>query len=181
MKRIFFTLTVIATMALSAIASPEKSASDLCRRVLGDKSKIFRFEQLKDSLDVDRYSVESSKGKILIKGNSANSMAVGLNQYLVRLCHTSVSWWANDEVVLPKVMPMPQEKMQGRAVCKSRFFLNYCTFGYTMPYWKWNDWERFIDWMALNGINMPLAITGQETIWLKVWKKIGLAETDIKN
>lgn len=181
MKRIFFTFIVIATMAMSAIASPEKSAADLCRRVLGEKSKIFRFEQLKDSLDVDRYSVESSKGKILIKGNSANSMAVGLNQYLVKLCHTSVSWWANDEVVLPKTLPMPQEKMQGRAVCKSRFFLNYCTFGYTMPYWKWNDWERMIDWMALNGINMPLAITGQETIWLKVWKKIGLDENDIKN
>ena len=72
MKRIFFTFIVIATMAMSAIASPEKSAADLCRRVLGEKSKIFRFEQLKDSLDVDRYSVESSKGKILIKGNSAN-------------------------------------------------------------------------------------------------------------
>ena len=46
MKRIFFTFIVIATMAMSAIASPEKSAADLCRRVLGEKSKIFRFEQL---------------------------------------------------------------------------------------------------------------------------------------
>ncbi|MEI3155517.1 MAG: alpha-N-acetylglucosaminidase TIM-barrel domain-containing protein [Odoribacter sp.] len=52
-----------------------------------------------------------------------------------------------------------------------RFFLNYCTFGYTMAWWQWRDWERFIDWMALNGVNMPLAITGQEAIWLKVWKK----------
>ena len=28
---------------------------------------------------------------------------------------------------------------------------------------------------------MPLAMTGQETIWVKVWKKIGLDENDIKN
>ena len=47
MKRIFFTFIVIATMAMSAIASPEKSAADLCRRVLGEKSKIFRFEQFR--------------------------------------------------------------------------------------------------------------------------------------
>ena len=38
--------------------------------------------------------------------------------------------------------------------------LNYCTFGYTMPWWTWQDWERFIDWMALNGITTPLAATG---------------------
>ena len=35
---------------------------------------------------------------------------------------------------------------------KNRFFLNYCTYGYTMPWWKWGEWEHFIDWMALNGI-----------------------------
>lgn len=52
----------------------------------------------------------------------------------------------------------------------NRFFLNYCTYGYSMPFWKWKDWERFIDWMALNGVNMPLAITGQEMVWYKVWK-----------
>ena len=41
-----------------------------------------------------------------------------------------------------------------------------------MTWWKWSDWEHFIDWMALNGINMPLAITGQEAIWYKVWSKL---------
>jgi len=43
-------------------------------------------------------------------------------------------------------------------------FLNYCTFGYAMLWWRWDDWERFIDWMALNGINMPLAIAEQEAV-----------------
>ncbi|WP_228400895.1 alpha-N-acetylglucosaminidase [Chryseobacterium taichungense] len=59
--------------------------------------------------------------------------------------------------------------------------MNYCTFGYTMPWWKWKDWERFIDWMALNGVNLPLAITGQEKIWLNVWKKFGFSEAEIRN
>jgi alpha-N-acetylglucosaminidase len=27
--------------------------------------------------------------------------------------------------------------------------------------WDWERWEREIDWMALNGINLPLAFTGQ--------------------
>jgi len=45
-----------------------------------------------------------------------------------------------------------------------RFFLNYCTFSYAILWWRWDDWERFIDWMALNGINMPLAIAEQEAV-----------------
>nr|MCR4910643.1 alpha-N-acetylglucosaminidase [Bacteroidales bacterium] len=55
-----------------------------------------------------------------------------------------------------------------------------CTFGYTMAWWKWEQWERFIDWMALNGVNMPLAITGQEAVWQKVWKKYGLTDEQIR-
>lgn len=49
-----------------------------------------------------------------------------------------------------------------------------------MPWWQWKDWERLIDWMALNGINTPLAITGQEAIWYKVWKGFGLSDEEIR-
>ena len=38
---------------------------------------------------------------------------------------------------------------------------------------------RHIDWMALNGINLPLAQTGQEEIWRRVWKKFGLKEVKL--
>ena len=72
------------------------------------------------------------------------------------------------------------DKIISTARCKNRFFLNYCTFGYTMPWWTWKDWERLIDWMALNGINMPLAITGQESVWYRVWTKLGLTDEEIR-
>lgn len=38
--------------------------------------------------------------------------------------------------------------------------MNVCTFGYSYAHWDWKRWEREIDWMALNGINMPLAFVG---------------------
>ena len=57
-----------------------------------------------------------------------------------------------------------------------RFFLNYCTYGYTLCWWKWKDWERFIDWMALHGVTLALANTGQEAVWQKVWMQFGLTE-----
>jgi hypothetical protein len=37
-------------------------------------------------------------------------------------------------------------------------------------WWDWRRWEKEIDWMALQGINLPLAFTGQEAVWQKVFK-----------
>ena len=108
-------------------------------------------------------------------------MAVGLNYYLKYYCHTTVSWFVDDKFEMPDSLPVIEKPLTIDARCKDRFFLNYCTFGYTMPWWSWRDWEHFIDWMALNGINLPLAITGQESIWHKVWMKLGLSDKEIRH
>lgn len=146
----------------------EKAARALAERLFPTQASQFVFEQIEPEKGQDVFEIESSEGKIHIRGNSANSMAVGLNHYLKYYCHTTISWYADDPVEMPKVLPDLPKKIRIAARMKNRFFLNYCTFGYTMPWWQWNDWERFIDWMALNGINQPLAITGQEAIWLRV-------------
>ena len=38
-----------------------------------------------------------------------------------------------------------------------------------MAFWDWARWERELDWMAVQGINMPLAFTGQEFVWAQVY------------
>ena len=48
-----------------------------------------------------------------------------------------------------------------------------------MAWWDWPQWERMIDWMALHGINMPLAVTGQEAVWQKLCRKLGLSDDEI--
>jgi hypothetical protein len=40
----------------------------------------------------------------------------------------------------------------------------------SFAWWDWKRWEKEIDWMALQGINLPLAFTGQEAIWQKVFQ-----------
>lgn len=157
----------------------EKAMQQLVERLFPEYASQFSFEQ-SEKIDKDWYEIEAQGGTVRIRGNNANSMAVGLNYYLNHYCLTSVSWYVNDTVEMPEVLPMPPAKITSTARCKNRFFLNYCTFGYTMPWWTWKDWERLIDWMALNGINMPLAITGQEAIWYKVWSKLGLTDEEIR-
>ena len=61
-----------------------------------------------------------------------------------------------------------------------RFYQNPCQYGYTFAFWNWSDWSQHIDWMALNGLNLVLASSGQELVWFKTYKKLGFSEL-IKN
>ncbi len=139
------------------------------------------FKKVKQESKTGFYELLNHEGKLLIKANNANSMAVGLNYFLKNYCHVHISWFADNKIVLPDDFPVLASPVRNEARVEKRFFLNYCTFGYTMPWWKWKDWEHFIDWMALNGVNLPLAITGQEKVWLNVWKKFGFKDQEIRS
>ena len=178
---IALSITLAAQPCTSDLADECKHARGLLERLLPKQAANFSLSLLPSTDGADVFELASDRGKIRISGNTANSIAVGLQYYLKYYCHTEVSWYADDPIQLPEVLPAVAAKVSIRARCRDRFFLNYCTFGYTMPWWKWRDWERLIDWMALNGINMPLAVTGEEAVWYKVWKKFGLSDAQIRN
>jgi hypothetical protein len=46
--------------------------------------------------------------------------------------------------------------------------------------YSWDEWQAFIDWLALSGINQVLAMTGQEEIQYKVFQHFGLNDTTIR-
>jgi alpha-N-acetylglucosaminidase len=103
-----------------------------------------------------------------------------LNWYLKHDALVDVSWYADDPIVVPPKLPLPPEKVSRQTPVKERFFLNYCTFGYSFPWWQWRDWERFVDWMALNGVNLVLAQGANEAVWQKVWREYGLTDEEIR-
>lgn len=157
-----------------------RAAEALARRVAGPKSSRFVFRSAQADT-ADFFTLESKGGKIIISGNNANSMAVGLNHYLKYYCKVEYGWLLNDTFEMPSRLPVLRDKIKIYARVPERFFLNYCTFGYTMPWWRWQDWEHFIDWMALNGVNLPLAITGQESVWYQIWTEMGLSDEEVRN
>ena len=152
----------------------------LLGRLLPEHQHHFIVKQLPNK-EGDHFTLASKGDKIIIGGNTANSMAVGLNHYLRYYCNVSIGWFVDDKYEMPDTLPAVEGEVKIKARCNDRFFLNYCTFGYTMPWWKWREWEHFIDWMALQGVNMPLAITGQESVWYRVWRKLGLSDEEIRN
>ena len=175
-------LTIAAACSCtSSDKSPDAAAARaLAGRVLPDHARHFVFETLPADT-CDFFTLRSEGEKIVIGGNNANSMAVGLNYYLKYYCHVNIGWFAWDKGTMPAVLPRVEEAVRMEARVPERFFLNYCTYGYTMPWWDWKEWEHFIDWMALNGINLPLAITGQESVWYQVWTELGLSDEEVRS
>ncbi len=163
---------LFSAVAFTACDADVQAAKGLARRIIPEKAGEIRFVCTHE--DDDFYSLETRNGKLVITGNNAGSMAFALGDYLRDSCLVSVSWFADDPVSQPSALPAMSGCETRRALLPHRFFLNYCTFGYTLAWWKWNDWERLIDWMALNGVTMALANTGQEAIWQDVWEEMGL-------
>ena len=186
MKKIIRLAAMVAAIALGAACcqtpadEQEAAAQALAQRVVGKKACKFVF-QTAPADTADYFTLSQKGGKIVISGNNANSMAVGLNHYLKYYCHVEYGWFLNDTFEMPAKLPEVTEPVTISARVPQRFFLNYCTYGYTMPWWQWADWEHFIDWMALNGINLPLAITGQESIWYQIWTEMGLTDEEVRN
>jgi len=178
-----FVLFFISICNSYAVPPPDgnSAAYDLVQRLVPQWHDSFKFENIPSDNGKDVFELQSDGTKLIIRGNNALSQAVGLNWFLKYYCNTSVSWYLSSPVQVPDVMPRVPEKVRQHCNSEYRFFLNYCTFGYTMPWWGWDKWQRLIDWMALNGVNMPLAVTGQEAIWQRVWKQFGLTDEQIRN
>lgn len=179
MKTIMAALVTTLAAVPAFAAGHANTAAALASRIVPTLASDIVFETI--DAPADTFAVSARDGKVLIEGNNAGSMAVGLNNYLRRQLGASVSWFATEPVQVPDAVVLPDTAYGARAAVGTRFFLNYCTFGYTMPYWQWPEWERFIDWMALNGVNMPLAMTGAEKSWYDTWRSMGLSDDEIRS
>ena len=175
-------VAILMAVAVNANGNDDvEQATALAGRLSTRLADKVEFRKMEAEQSKDAFMLESRGGKVIIGGNNANSMAVGLNRYLNRYCKVTVSWYAGVPMELPDVLPDVPAPERITARVPQRFFLNYCTWGYTMPFWQWRDWERFIDWMALNGVNLPLAITGQEAVWYNVWTKLGMTDKQVRS
>jgi len=172
------------TAGSSRTASPEASPKaaaiyDLIRRVIPAHATDFEIGFIPKAGGKDVFEVESTRGKILLKGSTGVAIASALNYYLKNYAHCDISWNGTN-LNLPAVLPLVPEKVRKETPYNYRYYLNYCTFNYTMSWWQWDRWQWEIDWMALNGINMPLALTGQNIIWQHVYKSLGFTDHDLE-
>ncbi|NED96225.1 alpha-N-acetylglucosaminidase [Phytoactinopolyspora alkaliphila] len=148
----------------------------LAARVLGSSGDSVQFES---SPGPGRhYTYRASDGLLTIAASDGVSAAVALHHFLRRHCGRAVHW--DTALPLPAVRLPDVPETSGRARVRDGYYLNFCTFSYTMPYWDWAQWEREIDWMALHGITMPLAATGHEAALFTAYSRLGMSGPEVR-
>ncbi|MFI5896138.1 alpha-N-acetylglucosaminidase TIM-barrel domain-containing protein [Actinoplanes sp. NPDC051513] len=127
---------------------------------------------------VRRFAVHADGGVLHVAASDALSACVAVHRYLIEACGVRVTWDTALPLGLTELPGSPV--ITGQARVAEFYYLNFCTFGYSTPYWDWADWEREIDWMALHGVTMPLSLTGHEAVLTKAYGRLGLSDGEIR-
>ena len=172
----FLLASLFCLLPFTLFANPIK---DLLERIDPGASKKFVI-QLQKNADKDFFELDQKGDKVVVRGNTYVNIATGLNWYLKYYAGIQLTW--NDmQADLPEALPKVPHPERHETNLGLRYDFNYCTYSYTMAFWDWARWEKEIDWMALHGINLPLAAVGQECVWRNMLLQLGYTKDEINH
>ena len=172
MKKFYFFLIFIFSVSY-LVANP---VDELLERIDHGASRKFITQKVKSERDF--FELDQKGSKVVVRGNNWVNIAVGVNWYLKYYAGIHLSW-NGMKASLPSVLPKVLHKERHETDLSLRYNFNYCTFSYSMAFWDWDRWQQEIDWMALHGVNMPLAIVGEECVWRNVLLRLGYSEEEV--
>lgn len=176
MKTKQFLLILLACLCFPFAQLWSNPVHDLLERIDPGASKKFIIQVKKGSSDF--FELDQKGDKVVIRGNNYVNIATGLNWYLKYYAGIHLSW-NGMTAELPESLPKVSTPVRKETNLSLRYDSNYCTYSYTMAFWDWERWEKEIDWMALHGINLPLAVVGQECVWKNMLEKLGYTKEEI--
>jgi alpha-N-acetylglucosaminidase len=177
---IFLKSTLLLTLVTFIFAQPPAqgnvtSVYDLIERVLPGTSSHFSLSIVSSCPNVPAgkscFTLSDNGQQLVISGTSAAELTAGLGYYMREYCNMTIGWprGGGSNIFIPTSWPIIGSVPVSIArVVPLSYIMNVCTHSYSLVWYDWPAWEKFIDWMALSGINMFLAMTGQEEVQYKV-------------
>ncbi len=135
-------------------------------------------------MDTDRYKsafrITSKRGIILLEGTDKIAICKGFYHYLRYYLNGNISN-CGSQIPPFKVLPTVEKPVLMGTQTRLRWGLYYCTYNYSFSFWDWDDWEKEIDWLAMQGVNLPLAIMGTEAVWQNTLKQFHFSNEEIES
>lgn len=147
-------------------------------RNLSDFADCFRVhiaEQAQES-----FVITARNGVVNVTASNYIMAFHGIYCYLKKYCNVQLSWCGNREIKLDKLVMFDGE-FSKKVWQKFRVYMNYCTLDYSMCWWDFDRWEKEIDFMAMNSINMPLAVIGSEAVLYETLLDFGFTDKEALN
>jgi alpha-N-acetylglucosaminidase len=126
----------------------------------------------------------SDDGRLIVTATTASELSAGIGYFLQNYCNMTIGWprGGGSNIFIPEKWPaIGADPITKRRIVPWSYLMNVCTHSYSLAFYDWNQWEAFIDWMSLTGINLMLALTGQEEVQYKVFSRLGVADKDIRS
>ncbi|MBR1593964.1 MAG: alpha-N-acetylglucosaminidase [Alloprevotella sp.] len=155
--------------AVVALVAHADAIHDLLGRILPEGDDARKFEYVLTNAEqgnTQQFAIQCDGQRVHVEGTDYVAVATGINWYLQHYAGVDISWNAPTGR-LPETLPTCEREVHTASV-PWRYYLNFCTHSYSMAFWGWERWQQEIDWMALHGVNMPLAIVGMESVWRDV-------------
>ncbi|KAK5721335.1 hypothetical protein LTR17_014624 [Elasticomyces elasticus] len=131
----------------------------------------------------DEYTVSNARnGTIHISGNTPIALSSDLRWYLATYVHVGFYWFIGSRLHLaPQNLAPVNETYYGSSIVPWRYHFDTVMFSYTTAFLTWEDWELELDWLALRGVNLPLAWNGYEKILTEVFADAGFEDAEISS
>ena len=184
MKHIRYIIGIIAGMVLLTACSDRnpEAVADLLSRIGGEGAADLFETRISGSISdngEDTFIIGARNGKPYIQGSSLSALTTGIGWYLNHHAHINLSWNNLTTDLKAAVLPVPEHEEKRISSAVHRYYLNYCTFSYSMAFWEKDRWQKEIDWMALHGINMPLMLVGSDVVWKNLLEEAGYSDEEI--
>ncbi|MCF0198326.1 MAG: alpha-N-acetylglucosaminidase C-terminal domain-containing protein, partial [Bacteroidaceae bacterium] len=163
MKRLLFLF--FWAMSIGAQARGHKALDALADRVCGRGAhdKI-EFRLCADD-QPEYFTLSQRGGRPCITANTLSAASAGFGWYLKHYMHVSITWNHLTDDLTRRRWVLPRRPETHVTQLPYRYYINYCTFSYSMSNWDTERWMQEIDWMALHGVNLPLQIVGIDAVW----------------
>ncbi|EGN99592.1 glycoside hydrolase family 89 protein [Serpula lacrymans var. lacrymans S7.3] len=181
-------VAVVANVAGAAAASSQlEGLYSLVKRQIPAHAGAFTFElsAANTTNATDTFTLSdigknaTGNATILIECSTISACARGLYTYVTEFGGVDI-WWTGSRLnELPSQLPEIGEPVTRTSLVPYRYHFNTVTFSYTASFYDFDDWSFLLDWLALRGVNLPLAWVGNEYVLVQVFREAGLTDADI--
>ncbi len=175
---LFLVMMVCGGVACTAVPSEEDAARGVIERFAGKSvGEKVSLALIPAEGKCPTYRYEVKDGQLRVYGSDGVALCKGFYDFVTSQ-GAGIASWTGSRCDLPETLPEGAKGSLTSPV-EHHQYLNVVTFGYSTVYWDWARWQQEIDWMALHGIDMPLALVGQEAISYRVFRELGLTDEEI--
>ena len=127
-------------------------------------------------VDVFEIDGDAKKKQVILRGSSGPALTAAVGRFFKYHLKCDVYWENGGGYQFKawprKAVPVPSAKERHVFMSQKRYYKNTCTESYSFVWRDADSMLQEIDWMAFNGINLPLAFTGQEMVWQALYRGV---------